>query len=83
MSYAHDLARAYNERLWTGNPRLAAEIEWVADGSGNVRLRDIPERAAARTKAIDARREAERDRWVREHGAEHRPFAPIEEAACG
>ena len=76
MSYAHDLARRYNERLAVENYRRADEIEWVVTGLGTVALRDIPEASRRRMASTERSREAERKRWADEHHAEHRPFAP-------
>lgn len=76
MTYAHDLARRYNERLAVENYHRAEEIEWVVTGLGTVVLRDIPEASRRRMASGERNREAERKRWADEHHAEHRPFAP-------
>lgn len=65
MSRAHDLARQYNESLAARNPRLAEEIEWTVTNGGNLALRDIPERFTQRSRAIEQRRETERQTWLR------------------
>ena len=65
MSYAHDLARNYNQRLAERDPHRADEIEWYVAEGGQIRLRDIPEWSRRRTKAIDQKREYERQEFNR------------------
>lgn len=78
MSYAHDLARAYNEALYARDHRRADQVEWHVNHAGAVVLRDRPEWSVANRRGQEQRAEAERQRWKREQDCEHRPFAPPE-----
>lgn len=67
MSYAHDLARAYNQRLAERDHKRAEEIEWYVT-NGNIRLRDIPEWSHRRASAVEQTREYERQEFNRRNG---------------
>lgn len=64
MSYAHDLARSYNQRLHERDPHRAEEIEWCVS-NGNIKLRDIPEWSNRRAKSVEQTREYQRQEFNR------------------
>lgn len=78
MTYAHELARRYNDTLYATNRRRAEEVEWHVNHAGALALRDRPAWSSATRRRQEQKTEAERKRWVHEHQAEHRPFAPPE-----
>lgn len=61
--YAFDLADAYNRN------RPDDGKSWFVDHGGNLRFGDTPEGERHTAKQIVRRREAERDRWLRNYNA--------------